>query len=85
MASSPERQKEMKTTPRTQSAGNVERLAVLVVIVASLKFLFQGGPVTIFGTADASTYAMFLAPILGAHGYMHVKRQPKGAENPDAN
>lgn len=66
-----------------------ERLTILVVIVASVKFLFQGGAVTLFGTADASVYAMFLAPVLGAHGYIHTKKQTplnnQKVDNPDAN
>lgn len=87
MASLPGRQKEMKMTPKTPS-GNVEKLAILVVIVASIKFLFQGGAVTLFGTADASTYAMFLGPILGTHGYIHTRKpevKKQKVDNPDGN
>jgi hypothetical protein len=62
----------------------MEGLTVLVVVVASLKFLFQGGSVTLFGTADASVYAMFLAPVLGTHGYIRTKAAPKQkVDNPD--
>jgi hypothetical protein len=64
----------MKTAPETKIS-NLEKLTVLVVVVASIKFLFQGGAVTLFGTADASTYAMFLSPVLGAHGYIHAKKK----------
>jgi hypothetical protein len=53
----------------------MEHLSILVVVVASIKFLFQGGTVTLFGAADASTYAMFLAPVLGTHGYIHSKKK----------
>lgn len=35
--------------------------------VCLIKFLFQGGPVTWFGTADSMTYAAILTPVLGAH------------------
>lgn len=66
----------------------MEGLTILVVVVASLKFLFQGGPITVFGAADASTYAMFLAPVLGTHGYLRTKgviAKRKGVDNLDGN
>ena len=73
--------------PKTRS-GSVEKLAILVVVVASIKFLFQGGSISVFGTADASTYAMFLGPVLGAHGFIKGKRISKQStkqkvDNPD--
>lgn len=67
---------------RMTRSSNVEKLAILVVVVASIKFLFQGGAVTLFGTADASTYAMFLTPVLGAHGFIKGKRISKQTSKP---
>ncbi len=69
----------------------MEKLTTLVVVVAAIKFLFEGGSVHVFGHADASTYATFLAPVLGAHGYIRTrnKSEPKpgkrNVDNPDAN
>lgn len=70
-------QKLAKTSPTV-----MEVLSVLVVVVAAIKFLFEGGTVTVFGHADASTYAMFLGPVLGAHSYIRTAK-PK-ADKPGA-
>ena len=56
----------------------IERLTVLVVIIASIKFLFEGGNLHLFGHADSMTYGLFLSPVLGAHSFIHTR---KDAEN----
>lgn len=64
----------------------IERLMVLAVLAATVKFLFEGGPITLFGHADATTYGLFLTPVLGAHSYMHTKgNQTMKVDNPDGN
>lgn len=68
-------------------------LSVVVVLVASLKFLMDGVTITTMGHTinlghiDALSYSSFLAPILGVHGYMKVKGQKTtpAVDNPDAN
>lgn len=60
----------------------IERLSVMVVIAATVKFLFEGGSITIFGHADALTYGLLLTPVLGAHSYVHTQ-VTKGMDNPD--
>jgi len=54
----------------TNNQNVMEALTVLAVVIAAVKFLFEGGSVTCFGHADASTYGMFLGTVLGAHSYI---------------
>jgi hypothetical protein len=62
----------------------VAHLSVLVVLVCSFRFLLDGISVTIFGHSlsvghtDPLAYSSLLAPLLGAHGYIHtrVKNEP---------
>lgn len=77
----------MKTTPRD----TILTLSVFVVVVASIKFLLDGVTITNsghtidFGHVDALSYSSLLAPILGVHGYMKVRKNPNNGDNPDAN
>lgn len=54
----------------------LKHLTALVVIAAAVKFLLDGitaqyGGYTLnLGHLDSMTYAAFLTPVLGAHGYV---------------
>lgn len=59
-------------------------LSFFAVIAAITRFLGEGLSVAMQGHAviytmhtDPSAYALFLAPILGAHGYLEMKNPPK--------
>jgi hypothetical protein len=67
------------THPRTKQEDPMLTLTCIVVIIAAIKFLFEGVDITIaghvfsFGHADGGTYATVLTPVLGAHGYMNTR------------
>lgn len=56
-------------------------MALIAVAAAILKFLCEGvsieavGHKIDFGHVDSMTYATFLAPILGVHGYLKAKKR----------
>lgn len=61
--------------PRTGLPDVMLTMTVVTVVTAAAKFLLDGatanilGHVINFGHVDPSAYGMFLAPVLGAHGY----------------
>lgn len=75
--------------PRTGRPDMMITLSTIAVVSASLKFLFDGSAlVELFGHCDSTTYAAFLGPILGAHGFLEVKNKDKPTkikiDDPDA-
>lgn len=56
------------------------RLAILVVVVASVKFIFDGVSIKVFGNSfdfghvEPLVYGTFLGPVLGAHGWIEGKK-----------
>jgi len=85
----------MLTNAKTNKKDVMLTLVFFSVIIAGLKFLFEGVNLTILGHAvnlghtDASTYAAFLTPVLGSHSYIDAQTphlpQPPKADNPDEN
>lgn len=63
--------------PKTGKRDIFYTLTALAMLGATLKFLAEGVEVTIMGHvlnlghADPLSYGAFLAPVLGAHGYVH--------------
>jgi len=63
-------------------------MTVIVVLVCSIRFLLDGITVSMFGHSltvghtDPLAYGSFLAPLLGAHGYIHTRTTK--VDNPDA-
>jgi hypothetical protein len=78
------------TNPSSNKPDPMLTMSVIVVTVASLKFLLEGVTVTIhghdvsFGHVDALVYGALLTPVLGVHGYIKA-RASKGqkVDNPD--
>lgn len=65
-------------------------LSLFAVLAAIARFLGEGMTIVLHGHTivsnmhtDASAYAAFLAPVLGAHGYMETRNPTK--ENKDEN
>lgn len=80
--------------PKTGKADVLMSLAVFVVVICAIKFLFDGVVVNIFGHTfsfghtDSFSYGTFLSPVLGAHGYLAGKNTEQGynisrVDNPD--
>lgn len=70
-------------------------LSSIVVVVCSLRFLFDGataellGQTITFAHTDPAAYAAILTPVLGAHSYIRAKAAAREqikqkVENPDA-
>lgn len=65
--------------PKTGVPDLMTTLTTITVLVATLKFLLDGVTLTLkghtldFGHLDSMTYGMFLAPILGTHGWVETK------------
>lgn len=66
-------------------------MSVLVVTVASIKFLLEGVSLTLsgqsvtFGHVEAMVYGALLTPVLGVHGYIkaRVPSSTQKVDNPD--
>jgi len=85
----------MLTNSKTNKQDVMLTLVFYAVIVAGIKFIMEGvsfsvmGHVLNLGHTDAATYAAFLTPILGTHGFIDSKTphltQPPKVDDPDAN
>lgn len=62
------------------TADTMELLSIVVVLAATARFLLEGlsfkvvGHPLSFGHIDPLTYAALLSPVLGAHGYLKIKK-----------
>lgn len=69
--------------PDTKQRDPMLTMSILVILAATGKFLLEGISMTVlghminFGHADAGLYGALLVPVLGAHGYLHAKRNDK--------
>ena len=74
--------------PSTGRQDPMLTMSVIVVLIASIKFLFAGvilitakGVTVNFGNVDATVYAALMGPVLAYHGYVRGKgSEGKGDE-----